>query len=87
MPRLSASLTHPLGWCFRLNCAPQKAYPKPLPVVAAQSLSHVLLCDPRDCSTPGFLVLYHLLELAQTQVPVNVPLFRNWVFAHVLKLQ
>ena len=26
------------------------------------------LCDPTDCSTPGFLVLHHLLELAQTHV-------------------
>ena len=26
------------------------------------------LCDPMDCSTPGFPVHPHLLELAQTQV-------------------
>ena len=26
------------------------------------------LCDPMDCSTPGFPVLHCLLELAQTQV-------------------
>ena len=26
------------------------------------------LCDPRDCSTPGFPVLHHLLEFAQTHV-------------------
>ena len=26
------------------------------------------LCDPMDYSTPGFRVLHHLLELAQTQV-------------------
>ena len=26
------------------------------------------LCNPRDCSTPGFPVLHHLLELAQTHV-------------------
>ena len=26
------------------------------------------LCDPMDCSTPGFSVLHHLLELAQTCV-------------------
>ena len=26
------------------------------------------LCDPMDCNTPGFLVLHHLLELAQTHV-------------------
>ena len=27
-----------------------------------------LLCDPMNCSTPGFPVLYHLLEFAQTHV-------------------
>ena len=26
------------------------------------------LCDPMDCSIPGFTVLYHLPELAQTHV-------------------
>ena len=26
------------------------------------------LCDPMDCSMPGFPVLYHLLELAETYV-------------------
>ena len=45
--------------------------PQTLPppnVVAVRSLSHVRLCDPVDCSTPGFPVLHHLLELAQTHV-------------------
>ena len=26
------------------------------------------LCDPKECSTPGFPVLYHIPELAQTHV-------------------
>ena len=30
--------------------------------------SHPTLCDPMDWSTPGFPVLHHLLELAQTHV-------------------
>ena len=30
--------------------------------------SHLTLCDPMDCSTPGFPVLHHIPELAQTQV-------------------
>ena len=30
--------------------------------------SRPTLCDPMDCSTPGFPVLYHLPELAQTHV-------------------
>ena len=28
----------------------------------------VWLCDPMDCSTPGFPVFHYLLELAQTHV-------------------
>ena len=35
-------------------------------VVVVQSLGRPTLCDPMDCSTPGFPVLHHLLELAQT---------------------
>ena len=31
-------------------------------------LSHVWLCDPMDCSTPGFPVPHHLPELAQAHV-------------------
>ena len=30
-----------------------------------QFLSHVRLCDPMDCSTPGFPVPYYLLEFSQ----------------------
>ena len=33
-----------------------------------QSLSHVQLCDPMDCSMSGFPVHYQLPELAQTHV-------------------
>ena len=29
---------------------------------------HPTLCTPIDCSMPGFPVLHHLLELAQTPV-------------------
>ena len=36
--------------------------------IVVQSLSHVRLCDPMDCSTPGFPVLHHLPELAQIHV-------------------
>ena len=32
------------------------------------ALSCPTICDPVDCSTPGFAVLHHLLELAQTHV-------------------
>ena len=30
--------------------------------------NHVQLCDPMDCSTPGFPVHHQLLELAETHV-------------------
>ena len=36
------------------------------PVQSSRSV--VSLCDPMDCSTPGFPVLHQLLELAQTHV-------------------
>ena len=35
-------------------------------ISVAQSCS--ILCDPMDCSTPGFLVHHQLLELAQTHI-------------------
>ena len=33
-----------------------------------QSLSRIRLCDPMDCSTPGFPVHHQVLRLAKTQV-------------------
>ena len=35
---------------------------------SVQWLSCIWLCDPMDCSTPGFPVHHHLPELAQTHV-------------------
>ena len=37
-------------------------------VVIVQSLSHIWLCNPMDCSIPGFPVLHYLLEFAHTHV-------------------
>ena len=37
-------------------------------VVVVQSPSHVRLCDPMDCSMPGFSVPHHLPEFAQVHV-------------------
>ena len=37
-------------------------------VVVVRSLSHVHLCNPMNCSTPGFPVLHYFLEFAQTHV-------------------
>ena len=39
-----------------------------LQIAVVQLLSRVQLCDPVDCSTPGFPVLHDLLEFAQTHV-------------------
>ena len=41
---------------------------KPLVQFSSVAQSCLTLCDPMDCSTPGFPVHHHLLELAQTQV-------------------
>ena len=42
---------------------------KPLPQFSSvQSLSHVRLCDPTDCSTPGLPVHHQLPEFTQTHV-------------------
>ena len=39
---------------------------------SVQLLSHVRLCDPMDCSTPGLSVRHQLLEFTQTHVsPVS----------------
>ena len=35
-------------------------------ISSVQLLSHVRLCDPMDCSTPGVPLHHQLLELAQT---------------------
>ena len=48
-------------------------------VLVVQSLSHILLCNPMDCSIAGFPVLYYLPELAQIHVHCvdDVLLFYN----------
>ena len=33
--------------------------------------SHLTLCDPMGCSTPGFPVLYHLLEVCSDSCPLS----------------
>ena len=39
-----------------------------VPCCCSVAQSCLTLCNPIDSSPPGFLVLYHLLELAQTDV-------------------
>ena len=44
-------------------------YPSPpVPCCCSVTQSCPTLCDPMDCSMPGFPVLHHLLELSQTHV-------------------
>ena len=49
----------------------EPSWPRPGPATAtAKSLQLCLtLCDPMDCSTPGFPVHHQLLELPQSQTP------------------
>ena len=56
------------------------------PVVAIQLLSYIQLCDPIDCSTPGFPVLYYVPEFAQTRVHcVDMPC-NDLILCHPLLL-
>ena len=38
---------------------------------SVQSLSHVQLCDPMDCRTPGLPVHHQLLEFTQTHISIE----------------
>ena len=50
---------------------------------SVQSLSHVRLCHPMDCSMPGFPVHHQLLELAQTHVSIeSVMPSRHLILCH-----
>ena len=52
---------------FWVHLRPQES--RKLMLVLSHSLNKCLaLCDPMDCSTPGFPVPHYLLELAQTHV-------------------
>ena len=46
------------------------------PPCCSVTQSSLTLCDPMDCSTPGFPVLHHLLEFAQTHPPSIFPSIR-----------
>ena len=49
------------------------------------SVSCPTLCDPMDCSTPGFPLLHHLLELAQTQVHILLHNSNAWLSGFSLR--
>ena len=50
-------------WATELNWTPVTAF-----IIVVQGSLCPTLCDTMDCSKPGFLVLDHLLELAETHV-------------------
>ena len=59
---------------FKLSLNPLNF--QPFCVMCSVAQSCPTLCDPMGCSTPGFPVLHHLLELAQTHV--------HWVPSNLL---
>ena len=55
----------PTLWADSLSSEPSG---KGFYLLSIQSLSHARLCDPMNCSMPGFPVLHQLPGLAQTHV-------------------
>ena len=57
-------------------------------VICCCSVAHSCptLCDPMGCNTPGFPVLHHLPELAQTHVHWVSDAIHHFVFCHSLLL-
>ena len=51
---------------------------------SVQSLSHVRLCNPMGCSTPGFPIFNHLSELAQTHSIESVMPSNHLILCHPL---
>ena len=58
---LQISLSWFCGFTFSSSCMVSQSF-------SSVAQSCLTLCNPMDCSTPGFPVLHHLLELAQTHV-------------------
>ena len=58
--------------CWRLISIPRLQNRAPVPyafqLIVQSLLNRVWLCDPINCSTPGFPVLHYLLEFAQIYV-------------------
>ena len=57
-----------LSWSLVFDSGLSSRRPSLLPFSSVQSLSRVRLCDPMDCSVPGFPVHHQLLEFAHTHV-------------------
>ena len=56
-------------------------------VIVVQSSSHVQLCDPIGCSTPGLPVPHHLLESAQVHVHYELAIPSNHLILCCLLLR
>ena len=63
--KFTSSTCFLLSWMLILTFKVQHSKPSCSCSLAKPSLT---LCNPIDCSTPGFPVFHHLLELAQTHV-------------------
>ena len=61
-------LCSPKWWVFSLQFQSFSLYLWCIVTCCLVTRSCLTLCDPTDCSTPGFPVLHHLPELAQTHV-------------------
>ena len=61
-----AACWHPMGRLRPRDTG--TVYPRLCCCCCSVAQSYPTLCNPMDCSMPGFPVLHHLLELAQTQV-------------------
>ena len=64
-PKKRKSVT---AFTFSPSICHEVMWPDAMIFVVVQLLSRVRICDPMDCSTPGFHVLHHLPELTQTHV-------------------
>ena len=53
---------------------------------SVQSPSHVRLCNPMDCSTPGFYVFQYFLEFAKTHVAWVSDAFNHIILCHPILL-
>ena len=101
-PEQSLRIMWPKYW--RISLSPSSAYSRLISFhCSSVAKLWATLCNPMDCSTPGFLVHYQLPEFAQTDVhPVSYviqlphllsspsPVFnlsQHWVFIFFLRSQ
>ena len=63
----SINIWHHTAIYIIIDCIPHTVPLIPLFVCSVSQL-YLTLCDPMDCSMPGFPVLHHLLEFTQTHV-------------------